>query len=469
MIFNRPLPFISAFVEEIDGALREQHTHSVGMSVCQRSWFGFCIMAIMLTNSICWAQFERAGLGRYGLGALAWMFRSSKIPWERLFQMSVRVVLRRHGITHGVLVVDDTDKRRAKVTTRISHVHKMRDKSSGGYLFGQQIVFLLLVADMVTIPVGFAFYRPDPARTVWRKEVKAQKRKGILKSKRPVEPARNPDYPTKPELALRLLRQFKQWHAVVQVKAILADALYGAADFVDQGSSLYAGIQCVSQLRKNQKVRFLSRDLTVEEFFQRYPGVTGRLPVRGGENRAIVFRSARIHVKAHGVKRFVIALKYDGEQDYRYLFASDLTWRTEDILKVFTLRWLIEVFFQDWKAHEGWGNLTKLQGDEGSSQGLILSLMVDHCLLVQPDQLAQLKHKQPAFTVGSLINHIKADNLVALIHDLLNANAPEQELTQLADVLAKQFRLNLSEKHMVGRDLGRQAPSASLKYKTALA
>jgi len=39
--------------------------------------------------------------------------------------------------------------------------------------------------------------------------------------------------------------------------------------------------------------------------------------------------------------------------------ASELTWRTQDIIQLATLRWLIEVFIQDWKAHQGWGALTQ--------------------------------------------------------------------------------------------------------------
>jgi len=430
VIFNQPQPFISAFVEEIDEALQEHDPHSRGLSSIQKYWLSFCIMAVMVTNSICWARFERAGLGSYSLGALAWMFRCSKIPWERLFQMSVRVVLRRHGITEGTLVVDDSDKRRAKVTKHIAHVHKLKDKTSGGFLFGQNVVFLLLVTETVTIPVGFAFYRPDPARTAWTKENETLKKKGIPKRKRPPEPPRNPAYPTKMELALRLLKTFKQWHATVAVKTILADALYGAAAFVDQASALFGDTQVVSQLRKTQRVHFRGRALTVSEYFRRYPGVKTKLRVRGGKEVPAWVSSARIFVCSHGKKRFVVALKYEGEEDYRYLFASDLSWRTEDIVRIYTLRWLVEVFFQDWKAHEGWGALTKLQGGKGSSCGLILSLLVDHCLLVQPDQLAQLKRKQPAFTVGSLVNRIKVDSLVAVIHDLMIEKEPEQGLTK---------------------------------------
>jgi hypothetical protein len=469
MIFSKPQPFISTFVEDIDEVLREWDPQCRGLSNRQKYWISFCIMGIIMTNSICWAQFERAGLGSYSLGALAWMFRHSKIPWERLLQMSVRVILRRYGITGGTLAIDDSDKRRAKVTERIAHVHKLKDKTSGGFLFGQNLVLLLLVSDSVTIPVGFSFYRPDPARTAWNKENKALKKRGVPKRNRPPEPPRNPAYPTKVELALRLLKEFQQWHPTVEVKAILADALYGAAEFVDRASAIFGGVQVASQLRSNQKIHFRGRGLAVEEFFRRYPGVPVKLRIRGGEEVGAMVSSARIFVCSHGVKRFVIALKYDGEEKYRYLFASDLSWRTEDILQIFTLRWLVEVFFQDWKAHEGWGNLTKLQGDEGSSWGLILSLLVDHCLLVQPDQLAQLKLKQPAFTVGSLINRIKVDCLLDVIHDLLAAKDPKQELSKLADTLTEQFALMPSGKHMVGRDLGRQEPSPSLKYKAIAA
>nr|WP_230988042.1 hypothetical protein [Bathymodiolus japonicus methanotrophic gill symbiont] len=74
-------------------------------------------------------------------------------------------------------------------------------------------------------------------------------------------------------------------------------------------------------------------------------------------------------VSSHSKKRFVIALKYEGENDYRYLVATDLTWRTQDIIQAYTLRWLIEVFFEDWKLYEGWGREAKqLQARHATSR-----------------------------------------------------------------------------------------------------
>ncbi|MBF0182701.1 MAG: hypothetical protein HQM03_22030 [Magnetococcales bacterium] len=221
----------------------------------------------------------------------------------------------------------------------------------------------------------------------------------------------------------------------------------------------------MSQLRNNQNVRSRNRTLSVEEYFRRHSDVSVKLQVRGGKEIPVFIKSARIYVCSHEVKRLVIAVKYEGETEYRYLFASDLSWRTEDILRTYTLRWLIEVFFQDWKSNESWGQLTKLQDAEGSSHGLLLSLLVDHCLLLHPDQLARLKQNKPAFTVGSVINTIKIESLLATIRTVLTADDPEQKLAEMADQLTKLFPLVISEKHMAGRELGRQDPTPSLKYK----
>ena len=71
--------------------------------------------------------------------------------------------------------------------------------------------------------------------------------------------------------------------------------------------------------------------------------------------------------------------------------ATDLTWRTLDIIRCYTLRWLVETFFEDWKLHEGGANLAKQPDEEGSVRGVTLSLLLDHALLTPPEQSARLK------------------------------------------------------------------------------
>ena len=53
--------------------------------------------------------------------------------------------------------------------------------------------------------------------------------------------------------------------------------------------------------------------------------------------------SARLYVCAHHTKRFIVAIKYAEEETYRYVIASDLSWRTLDIVQGHSLRWLVEI------------------------------------------------------------------------------------------------------------------------------
>ena len=119
MFIVKPLPFVTTFVEGINQAM-EAHTPGGGLSRIQRAWLSFCILAVLVTNSVCWAKFERASIGTYSLAALSWMFRHAKIDWEQLLAMSVKSLLDRYGIQKGYLILDDTDKKRSKSTRKIA-------------------------------------------------------------------------------------------------------------------------------------------------------------------------------------------------------------------------------------------------------------------------------------------------------------------------------------------------------------
>jgi hypothetical protein len=140
MVIGKPAPFVSAFVEAVDAAIREQSPYH-GMSAMQRAWLAFCITAVLVTNSICWARFARASLGTYSLAALSWMFRHSKIPWDELLVASARVILRHYGLTCGSLVIDDTDNQRSKSANTLAHLYKLREKKAVAMFGGKACSF----------------------------------------------------------------------------------------------------------------------------------------------------------------------------------------------------------------------------------------------------------------------------------------------------------------------------------------
>ena len=83
------------------------------------------------------------------------------------------------------------------------------------------------------------------------------------------------------------------------------------------------------------------------------------LTVRGDKQIEVTISSARLAVDAHGKKRFVIALKYENEEDYRFLVATDMSWRTLDIAQAYTLRWLVDIF-QSYCLHKFQINIANL-------------------------------------------------------------------------------------------------------------
>ena len=69
MYIDEPAPFIKEYVEELDKSLRKLEPQA-GLSNLQKKWLAFCLLAIVITNSVCWARFERASLGNYSMAAL---------------------------------------------------------------------------------------------------------------------------------------------------------------------------------------------------------------------------------------------------------------------------------------------------------------------------------------------------------------------------------------------------------------
>ena len=171
MIFKDGLPFIKNYIANINTAIKTDNPDKA-LSRIQCTWLSFVLLGILVTNSVCWSRFSRFGINGHSTAASCWMFRKAQILWSLLLQASVRYILTTYGIKYGSLQLDDTDIARSKKTSRIAKTHKFKDKRTNGFSNGQNIVFLVLVAKGITIPVGFRFYCPDPALSDWYKNEK---------------------------------------------------------------------------------------------------------------------------------------------------------------------------------------------------------------------------------------------------------------------------------------------------------
>jgi hypothetical protein len=393
------------------------------------------------------------------------MFRHRKMPWDALLVASVRVILPHHGLTSGRLIIADTDNPRAQSVHTLAHLYKLRDTDSGGSLWGQSLVFLVLVPPKISIPVGGPFSQPAPELSAWHKQEKARKKHGVPKPQRPPTPPPHPRYPTKQPRALRLLEPCKRDHPGIRVPCIVADALYGTAPFVDGASALCGGRQVISQARSKQHIRGHQREQYRADYVAAHPGMPQPIRIRGGDERVAMVRSARVDVCSHQTKRVIVAITYEAEETYRSLRASDLTWRTLDMVQGHSLRWLVEVFVPDWKGQEGWAPLTKQPGEEGARRSVILSLRVEHALFVHPAQAAQRNNNLPTSTVGRLRANVQVECLVDVIEDLGSSDAPQSRLQHFTNALHEVFACGHAKKPMLQRQLGRREPTPSLQYR----
>ena len=306
----QPLPCATTYTDQLCQALQELKA-SAKLSVTQKIWITTVLMGIIITRKLNWAAFERSTLNEYRQDGLRWMFSHSKMPWDLLINASTKIVIKHYAVTSGTLTIDDSDKLRSRNTTKIAHVHKVKDKSTGGYGKGQEFIFMVIVTNTVTLPVDCRFYTPDPALSAWRRENNRLKKQKIPAKQRPKRPEPDSNYPTKETLALDMLSSFSRRFPEVNVKIITADALYGTGNFMDKSHQYFPRTQVVTQLRKNQSVRCKNgRWVPLKTYFSRSEGVNVELIVRGRGSKKVTMLGHRLEVKAHGKKRFVIALKY---------------------------------------------------------------------------------------------------------------------------------------------------------------
>lgn len=470
MLLLKPLPEAKTLVFTLNSLLSSWKKQTLSKKQC--AFVALIISAMAISGQLNWNWISRAGLSRIASTGLSWMFRCAKIHWDELLEAAAYHLMQLYEVFEVHLVVDDTDRPRSKTTQTLFGVFKTFDKKTGGFFQAQNIVFVLVVTKVFTFPVAFGFYQPDPVYSAWLREIKKLKKIKVPRSQWPKEPVRDhKKYPTRIEVAAHLLAQVKAFFSnitilvqgvphSIRVVTISADAAYFSKVLKKEVRQLFKKAQFVSQLKKTQICWNRNGSMkTIEAYFSRQPPIEATIRLRGGKEKKVFFCNARLFIRSHGELVHVVALKYEGEDNYRYLAAANLTWRALDIVRAYSLRWLIEVAIEDWKQYDGFGRKASQRGVEGARCGVYLSLLVDYFLLSHSYQLRLFKAGKSLCTAGSLIRTLQLENLLNTIKDLIaDPNLPEK-VDEISEALAKSIaELRPSSKHMNGRDIGDFGP-----------
>ncbi len=126
MIVGKPFAFLIDYVSQLSDMM-ENSQIKAGMTCGRKNWLAFCLTCVIVTNSICWRKFSRVSLGSFTDALLSWYFRSP-MTWELLLSNSVKLILNKFAITEGLLLIDDTGKKRSKVTKQRTGIHYFKSK-----------------------------------------------------------------------------------------------------------------------------------------------------------------------------------------------------------------------------------------------------------------------------------------------------------------------------------------------------
>ena len=460
------LSCVNNYVEALMTVMKEKKSSSV-LTNKQKIWMKFCLSMIILTNSINWDKFERFSLKTYKAKALGFIFHHAKINWEMLFISGITLLLKTYKINKGHLIVDDTDRPRSKIIKKIAFVFKSFNKKTGGYFNCQNLVFLVLVTDKITLPVGFKFYTPCPKISAWTKKDKEirklrKKDKSIV---RPIKPERSLENPKRIELSSQLISNFKKNFKEINIISCSFDAAYGFNSHLRAVETILPKSLIVSEFACNTKVTDKRRTAAVKNYFKSIPIQKTKLKIRGGIIKNVEIKHARLYVESHKRILNIIALRYEGEENFRYIITPNLSWRAIDVVQLFTFRWLVEVFFYDWKCYEGFGQAAIQQSYDGGLCGVLLSLLVDQCLLFHPEQIRRISSQLLTCTVGSLREKLVIEFHLEQIKFLLLSENPQEKLKAYSANMDICFAYRDSTKHMSGQEFSDLKPCPTLLKK----
>lgn len=438
--------------------------NQIKLSQAQLRFITYCLSSMMICGHLMFSSIVLQSLGLFSVAALSQMFRNSKIPFDSLKIAAITLLFEIYKPTKVFIGIDDTDRQRCKIVKVLGFVHKTVCKVTGGYMLAQNLVFVVLVTDRFTIPIAFAFYLPDPQIKAWEKEVKKLKEKGVASNLRPIKPERNINNPTRIGLCDGLLLETVKIIKIaeshinaqsnennrIKVMGVLADAAYMSPEMCKTVHRIFkANGNFISQLKSNQICVSKNIEKKLSKYFLNTPKRKINIKIRG-KQVSIEWASARLFIRSHQKKLMVIALRYEGEENFRYLAATNLTWRSEDIIKSYGLRWLVETFNEDWKQYCGWGKKAFQYGEDGARRGVFLSLLLDYFYLWHPLQVSLHKSALPLNTVGSLVGRLQIEYVITTIETALEQPDPQKYVKQIKDSVNTVFKMRSSIKHAAG-------------------
>ncbi|MEA3446323.1 MAG: transposase [Bacteroidota bacterium] len=324
---------------------------------------------------------------------------NQKINWRNILLLFVKRYLKldekfsKPTDETRCLIFDDTEI--AKTGKAIEGVSKIHSHVTQGFLFG----FKLLVAGYwngsVFIPVDFSFHRENKGNTkkkygLSKKEHKTQKKtkrgKGLPVSRRFKELNSK-----KNDIVVQMFKRVAQ--RKIFVDYILLDSWFTTITLLAKFMVVDKCINIIGMYKYNSKVTIGGKERTIKQLRNSKKGIK--------RSRSTGFYNMGFIGEINGLTVKIFLTRKGKNGAWHTIISTDTSLSFNRMIKVYNIRWSIEVFFKEAKQLLGLGKSQSTNFDVQVAQTTIT--MIQYLLI-------SLKYRMEAYeTINGLFKDVKQD------------------------------------------------------------
>lgn len=357
------------------------------------------------------------------------ILKNQKINWRRILLLFVKKYLDLDKRTFDskassekCLIFDDTDIEKTGKT--IEGISKIFNHVTKRFMFGYKLLVAGYWNGSVIIPVDFSFHRESKKNNFGlnAKERKAQY-KTERKTKQPVTKRFKELNKKKTDILVQMFRRIN--HRAITVNYILIDSWFTSMSLVKKLKGVNEKVNIIGMYKYNSKLTYNNKQYSLKELRK-----TGKIKRSRAKN--FQYKMFIVNIEEIEVKLFFVRKGQKG--NWHTILSTNTGLSFTKTLKIYSIRWTIEVFFKEVKQLLGLGKTQSTNFDVQVAQTTII--MIQYLLI-------SLRYRIEAYgTIGGLFKELKQDYIEHRLNDRIIAL-----ITDLSKVL--EFLLGEEESHEI--------------------
>jgi hypothetical protein len=343
------------------------------------------------------------------------ILKNQKINWRSILSLFVMKYLDldkstfdTKSNTEKCIIIDDTDIEKSGKT--IEGISKIFNHVTKRFIYGYKLLVMGYWNGSVFIPVDFSFHRENKKNKFG---LNTKQRKAQHKTKRGSKSTVLKRFKElnikKTDMLVQMFRRINK--RAITIDYILIDSWFTSISLVKKLKAINEKVDIIGMYKYNSKLTFNKKQYSLKEL--RKTGKIKRSRAKNYQYKMFVVKIDEIDVKLFFVRK-------GNNGKWHTILSTNTSLSFTKTLKIYSIRWTVEVFFREVKQLLG---LEKIQSTNFDIQVAQTTIIMIQYLLIS------LKYRIEAYgTIGGLFKDLKQDyiehrlneRILVLITDLSN-------------------------------------------------